>query len=546
MRDTAQSCRRGGATPTMWRTTCALFALAVMSFRLTGVHAARLGNAATYETTSFKVEYGTDYKIVTTKAPSHAVPKTYVLYSGASQPTIASVPAGAAYFKTPVQKVATGLTIAMGYLEQLGLRDKLALVDPSSVHAPCIQRGEALGNIEGSHSEYPSYNSATQITTYGATWIASINNYNSANAASPITMNIVDDWGFGSTNTAIDVEFVASHTTLGMLQRTEQVKFLSLFFDLEAEAEAYYNDQVDRWNLQTRVMRQTRARGHIRSGVSCAWISVDAAYTWNGVNYPAAYKISWAQFKRDICEAAGMSIHIPAGATSSAGSYSYTSLSAFHTDMASIDIIIDESYAYSPSTYTTAAALAHLGFTTSMGLRALSRDTGRLLRLDKHVSDTNNGANGFAHTGQVEGMTWFEDSFVHPALVLQDLTRIVYWENVTGVEPIAPGCPKFFRDMNPLPNTDDGVVVVTGDSADECTLWDNARTQKTCLAKELEQRQTIEGLFLSADTSDTRSMTVTVAASVSAAVVAIVACLFFKYRDTRRNAAYIPDTIYYK
>lgn len=517
----------------MWRTTCALFALAVTSFRLTGVHAARLGNAATYETTSFKVEYGTDYKIVTTKAPSHAVPKTYVLYSGASQPTIASVPAGAAYFKTPVQKVATGLTIAMGYLEQLGLRDKLALVDPSSVHAPCIQREEALGNIKGSYSEYPDF--TTPITTYGATWIASINNYNSANAASPITMNIVDDWGFGSTNTAIDVEFVASHTTLGMLQRTEQVKFLSLFFDLEAEAEAYYNDQVDRWNLQTRVIRQTRARGHIPSSVSCAWISVDAAY-----------KISWAQFKRDICEAAGMSIHIPAGATSSAGSYSYTSLSAFHTDMASIDIIIDESYTSSPSTYTTAAALAHLGFTTSMGLRALSRDTGRLLRLDKHVSDTNNGANGFAHTAQAEGMTWFEDSFVHPALVLQDLTRIVYWENVAGVEPIAAGCPKFFRDMNPLPNTEDGVVVVTGDSAAECTLWDNARTQKTCLAKELEQRQTIEGLFLNADTSDTRSMTVTVAASVSAAVVAIVACLFFKYRDTRRNAAYIPDTIYYK
>jgi len=526
MHHTAQS-RRRGATPTSWRTTRALFALAVTSFRLTGVHAARLGNAATYETTSFKVEYGTDYKIVTTKAlGSSMTPKTYVLYSGASQPTISSAPAGAAYFKTPVQKVATGLTIAMGYLEQLGLRDKLALVDPSSVHAPCIQREEALGNIVGGHCD-----------SFSA-WSASITTYNSANAASPITMNIVDEWGTGASGTAIDVEFVASHTTLGMLQRTEQVKFLSLFFDLEAEAEAYYNDQVDRWNLQTRVMRQTRARGHIRSGVSCAWISVDAAY--------AAYKISWAQFKRDICEAAGMSIHIPAGATSSAGSYSYTSLSALHTDMASIDIIIDESYANSPSTYTTAAALAHLGFTTSMGLRALDRDTGRLLRLDKHVSDTNNGANGFAHTEQVEGMTWFEDSFVHPALVLQDLTRIVYWENVTGVEPIAPGCPKFFRDMNPRPNTTDGVVVVTGDSAAECTLWDNARTQKTCLAKELEQRQTIEGLFLNADTSDTRSMTVTVAASVSAAVVAIVACLFFKYRDTRRNAAYSPDTIYYK
>lgn len=533
MRDIAQS-RRGGATPTIWRTTRALFALAVMSFRLTGVHAARLGNAATYETTSFKVEYGTDYKIVTTKALSGSsmTPKTYVLYSGASQPTISSAPAGAAYFKTPVQKVATGLTIAMGYLEQLGLRHKLALVDPSAVHAPCIQREEALGNIEGGHCDYPSYSA----------WSTSITTYNSANAASPITMNIVDEWGTGASGTAIDVEFVASHTALGMLQRTEQVKFLSLFFDLEAEAEAYYNDQVDRWNLQTRVMRQTRARGHIRSGVTCAWIDVGSDYN-TGLPY---YSISWAQFKRDICEAAGMSIHIPAGATSSAGSYYYTSLSAFHTDMASVDIIIDESYAYSPSTYTSAAALTNLGFTTSMGLRALNRDTGRLLRLDKHVSDTNNGANGFAHTGQYEGMTWFEDSFVHPALVLQDLTRIVYWENVTGVEPIAPGCPKFFRDMNPRPNTTDGDVVVTGDSAAECTLWDNARTQKTCLAKELEQRQTIEGLFLSADTSGTGSMTVTVAASVSAAVVAIVACLFFKYRDTRRNSAYIPDTIYYK
>ena len=490
MRDTAQSCRRRGATPTMWKTTCALFALAMLSFRLTGVHAARLGNAATYETTSFKVEYGTDYKIVTTKVTGAGMTaKTYVLYKrGTTAPTThgATSLAGLPTFAYPVERAAAYPSTAMGYMEQLGLRSKLVIVDAANVHSACIQYDEARGAITGSsgHWNHP-----------GGTppWSADV-----AAVTPAVEMVITDEYDTGATGTAIDVQFASSNEGLGMLQRTEQVKFLSLFFDIEADAEAYYNDQVDRWNLQTRAVRRNQARGHIASGLKCAWVSKSGA----------TFSFSDARYKREICEAAGLTLHAPTGTHTT---------SAFHAELRNVALIFDESYQATPSTYRKNDLWADFGFSdsTAGGLPVLSPPTGRVLRLDKHVSDTLNGL--YNHLSPEETLAWYEDPYVHPALVLQDLTRIVYWEEAAGVaiESLGAGCPKFFRDMN----ANEGVTATPGTQA-ECSLWDTARTQKTCLAKELEQRQTIEGLFF-AD-SGVGSI-VTVAAFVTVAIVAIIA-----------------------
>jgi hypothetical protein len=280
-----------------------------------------------------------------------------------------------------------------------------------------------------------------------------------------------------------------------MLQRTEQVKFLSLFFDIEADAEAYYNDQVDRWNLQTTAVLQNQARGHIPSGLKCAWVS----------KFGSTITFSDKSFKRELCEAAGLTLHAPTG--------TYTT-TAFHAEVQNVAIIIDESYQFTPSTYTKANLWADfaLSDSTAGGLPVLSTSTGRILRLDKHVSDILNGV--YNHANPEESLAWFEDPYVHPALVLQDLTRIVYWEGAAGVEPIAAGCPKFFRDMNADEN-----VQVTGGSYDECDLWDTARKEKTCLAKELKQRETIEALYLASGVDSI----VTVTTFVAMAIVAIIA-----------------------
>ena len=493
MRGTDQIGRgRRGATTTMRRATCALFALA-MSFRLTGVHAARLGGAATYETTSFKVEYGTDYKIVTTKATAAGMtPKTYVLYKrGTTAPTMhgSTSLSGFQKFEYPVERVAAYPSPAMGYMEQLGLRSKLVLVDAANVHSPCIQYSESRSLITGSTGHW------SDTTGIWATDVAAM--------TPAVEMVLTDEYGTGATGlngptgTPMDVEFASSNGGLGMLQRTEQVKFLSLFFDIEADAEAYYNDQVDRWNLQTTAVLQNQARGHIPSGLKCAWVSkIGSTITFSDASY-----------KRELCEAAGLTLHAPTG--------TYTT-TAFHAEVQNVAIIIDETYQSTPSTYTKANLWADfaLSDSTAGGLPVLSTSTGRILRLDKHVSDILNGV--YNHANPAESLAWFEAPYVHPALVLQDLTRIVYWEGVAGVEPIAAGCPKFFRDMNADEN-----VQVTGGSYDECALWDNARTQKTCLAKELQQRETIEGLYLLAASGVDSIVTVTT--FVALAIVAIIA-----------------------
>ena len=487
MRGTDQIGRgRRGATTTMRRATCALFALA-MSFRLTGVHAARLGGAATYETTSFKVEYGTDYKIVTTKATAAGMtPKTYVLYkNGTTAPTMhgSTSLSGFPTFAYPVERVAAAVSTTMGYMEQLGLRSKLVLVDAANVHSPCIQYSESRSLITGS-SDHWSDNKTI--------WVPDV-----AAMTPAVEMVLIDEYGYGKTGTSKDVEFASSNGGLGMLQRTEQVKFLSLFFDIEADAEAYYNDQVDRWNLQTTAVLQNQARGHIPSGLKCAWVS----------KFGSTITFSDKSFKRELCEAAGLTLHAPTG--------TYTT-TAFHAEVQNVAIIIDETYQSTPSTYTKANLWADfaLSDSTAGGLPVLSTSTGRILRLDKHVSDILNGV--YNHANPAESLAWFEAPYVHPALVLQDLTRIVYWEGVAGVEPIAAGCPKFFRDMNADEN-----VQVTGGSYDECALWDNARTQKTCLAKELQQRETIEGLYLLAASGVDSIVTVTT--FVALAIVAIIA-----------------------
>ena len=80
----------------------------------------------------FNVTYAETFKVVRTKALPNVEALTYVLYQcGTTQPTQdvdgSAFPAGARFFSVPVKRVATGLSVAFGYLEQLGLRDKLKL-----------------------------------------------------------------------------------------------------------------------------------------------------------------------------------------------------------------------------------------------------------------------------------------------------------------------------------------------------------------------------------------------------------------------------------
>ena len=431
----------------------------------------------------FNVTYAETFKVVRTKALPGVEALTYVLYQcGTTQPTQdvdgSAFPAGARFFSVPVKRVATGMSVAVGYLEQLGLRDKLKLIDPAYVHAPCVQKAEEDGTLAASHVISLGLNASTGKYDYDYTlWHNGISTNN-------VEMVITDEYDTGYSNSDKDVVFTPSHTNLGMLERLSFIKFISLFFNKETQASGYYADQYERWNYMAGQVAAAQARGGIPTGYKCAWVTVTAPY----LTYKGTYKIKWDDYKRDICTAAGLSTHIPSAATSSAGSYTYPSKAAFLTDMANAAVVIDESYFTTPSTGATkTAVITNLAFNEAPGLRSLSPSTGMILRLDKHVSD---GDPLYSHSSfyPTESLTWFEDSYVHPAMVVQDLVRLSWLNGVAGVTSLQEGCPRFFRDIN-----SNGAVVKT--TANECTLWDNARVNGVCLAQLSMQRVAVAALL---------------------------------------------------
>ena len=416
----------------------------------------------------FDVYYSRSFKVVRVKTDAGLTAASYVLYQcGTTTPTTydngTALPTNAKFFSVPVQGVATELTTVIGVLEQLGLRDKLKLVNPASVHAPCVQALEENNTIAASHT----FGWPTNYTH----WHQAINNLGSS-----IDMVVTDGlpWNTGYSNSAKDVVFDNTAAGFSMLERTEQMKFLAMFFNKEAEASAYYADQVERWTYMSSMIAAAQGRGGVPTGYTCGWVD-------GGMN-----KIYFTKYKRDICEAAGLTMWVPTAATVGATSHSYTNRAAFLADMVNVNVVIDETYAASPSTYDKTAAFAALGFDTVSNLPSDDPRTGLVLRLDKHTSD---GDTAYAHADGYtasEGLTWFEDQMVHPALVLQDLIRLS-WLN-TFIAPVQTGCPRFFRDMN----NNDTVIKTT---AADCPTWDRARAEKLCLAQLTLQRTTVASLL---------------------------------------------------
>jgi hypothetical protein len=421
----------------------------------------------------FDVYYSRSFKVVRVKTDAAGLTAaSYVLYQcGTPTPTTydngTALPTNAKFFSVPVQGVATASTTAIGVLEQLGLRDKLKLVDPSSVHAPCVQALEENNTIAASH-----------ISSNSAYWHQAINNLGSS-----IDMVVTDGWGTGSSNSVNkNVAFDNTAAGLSMLERTEKMKFLAMFFNKEAEASAYYADQVERWTYMSSMIAAAQGRGGVPTGYTCAWVK--ERQPWPPGD-PVEYVISFTKFKRDICKAAGLKMRVPAG-SEGAAEKAYTDRAAFLAEVMNVNVVIDETYATSPSTYDKTDAFAALGFDTVSNLASDDPRTGLFLRLDKHTSD---GDTAYAHADGYtarEGLTWFEDQMVHPALVLQDLIRLS-WLN-TFITPVQEGCPRFFRDMS----NNDTVIKTT---AADCPTWDRARAEKLCLAQLTSQRTTVSSLL---------------------------------------------------
>jgi len=426
---------------------------------------------------AFNVTYSRSFKVVRTRSIVPGIPeKTYVLVQcGVARPTTdvdgRAFATDAQFFDVPVTSAATALTVTIGFLDELGLRDSVDAVDPGSVHAPCWQRDEETGAMLGADAT-ANWNDSANSYDVSPAWVSAL--------PASVTMVLTDRFGTGKTDTAKDVNFDASEAPLGMLDRLEYVKFLSLFFNKESAANAYYFDQVTRWNEMKDRIAYAQSRGRIPKTFTCAWIENESYGT------DVSFKVSFEKFEKDICSGVGLTTFIPSDVASGATAKRYSTLAEFHVAIANVNVIFDRTYYYQPSATTKKDVYASLGFDqpSAAGLKVLTSE-GWILRLDKRVSD---GDPLVTHSFAVEGLDWFESTFSHPALVLSDLSRLIWLDGVVGIDPPQTGCARFFRNMKVTDN-----VLIT--SAADCPAYEAARVAGTCSKQLADQSITLNNLY---------------------------------------------------
>ena len=127
----------------------------------------------------------------------------------AALPGLPEFAADAPVFEVPVQKWSTGGTIPISFLEEIGVGPQAAIIDPTWVTSPCMQKLVGCGATA-------SWELGTALAA-GHSWPSEV-------ARSGSQLNLIDRWETGLTGSAVDVTFDASPGP-SLLGRAEWLKF---------------------------------------------------------------------------------------------------------------------------------------------------------------------------------------------------------------------------------------------------------------------------------------------------------------------------------
>jgi hypothetical protein len=303
--------------------------------------------------------------------------------------------------------VASGSTTVLNYLELLGVSSTLKVLDMNYVTSPCLMRLAECGAI----AHVSAYNTDA--------WLA---------ATSAVELVLTDSWGTGSTGTGRDVDVDASFDP-GILNRGEWIKFLSLFFNAEATANAYFASMTT--NITAQDAAGTAAAVVAGREPVVAFAAYVFAYETEDYGpVPATWQLSNATYKAQYVDAAGgvlAAMPAPGGAvtytawTSPATTANFDNAAALRSALVGVDVLIEETVVWpqSPETYTFAAFLDTFGFTPAdVASGAYPFLTNRAIwRTDKTINDGTYG--GF-------GTDWFANSISQPHAVLLDFQAALF------------------------------------------------------------------------------------------------------------------------
>jgi hypothetical protein len=284
-------------------------------------------------------------------------------------------------FTVPLKSYGSDSTATLAFLDIIDVHDRQLYISQYAT-APCLQKAmECDANMKAASAWGDEAEQALRIEQIGK------------------TEGFFMDGASEMPNTIA----VATHLDPHMLNRAEWIKFVSAFFNQEDIAEKYMNEEESRWKALSTEAAAKAATPHV------AFINNDA--------YSGSYSISLAPYKTLLVEAAGgksfaaadfaSNAHaVVAGTTVSFNASDPDAKAAFVASLANVDVLIDETYAWDPKTYTASSFSDGYGFD---GAGA------SVFRVDGLLGGTAGN-----------GLDWFEGAFARPAVVLADFVAAIH------------------------------------------------------------------------------------------------------------------------
>ena len=273
----------------------------------------------------FEIKYMQTYKVVR-NLRSGGIFVLRQCGTPAALPDLPLYAVDAPVFEVPVQRWSTGGTIAVSFLEEIGLGAKAVLVDPTWVTSPCMQKLVGCGATS-------SWERGTAVAA-GHTWPREV-------ARSGSQLNLIDRWGTGGTGSAVDVTFDASSDP-SMLGRAEWLKFAAAFFNREAEANRIFKRIKTDFDGVVAAVAAARAGGAASPRVG--FVSHTPSSTWTPQEQ---WHISASPYQLEaIGLAGGTSLDASSCPDDNPDDYKYVCAGQPVMDavLRTLDVVIDESY----------------------------------------------------------------------------------------------------------------------------------------------------------------------------------------------------------
>jgi hypothetical protein len=340
------------------------------------------------------IQYAGNFKIVT---ETYSKEQYVLTQCGTTQPSDAEVDEVTAleegytrkFFTIPLETVMITGTVGLSFFEALGLEDRVVYVSQYAT-GPCWQKALSCG-ADGS-TALDEEREAMDGVFMDCSWGGDCSNVN------------------GMPNAI----HISASQDPGPLHSAEHIKFVAAFFNKEPMARTLFEETVSAYT--------SAAADHETTPV-VAWISYNAQSSWSD----ESFVISMATYKMHYVTAAGgvnvdreaIVNHASLGGNITAVEAStgwtltvYTAdfankqeaADAFWEALGDVDAVVDETYAYDPSSYTYDHFLQNYG---------LNETSISVYRTDG------------THT-PAYGLDWFESRIAHPEWAVEGLVRVLH------------------------------------------------------------------------------------------------------------------------